>query len=186
MDYHFDKVCDLRLLAEGDMSDFKKIYSDYVHIVYKNVHLLVKEPHFCEEIVQDVFISLWQSRFKLNFGQSILGWLMVVSRNKSLDFLKRQLREPIDYVEDQYLLANSWSDNDDTEFIERQINQLEEAIESLPPRKKEVLKSCKIEELSIAEVARNLGISKETIKEYLKDSYKFIRAYFRLKNNTGR
>jgi len=173
-DLERDEKCDLVI---QDIQSFDYLYHKYHHIVYANILKIVKLPVTAEDILQDVFVSLWENRHKLK-GPSIEGWLFVVSYNKSISFLKRSIKLSVDYVENYRLFDQLISEEDlDESIYLSQVMILEKAVNALPKRKKEVFKLCRLEGKSKEEVASILGISPVSVGDYLKQSNKAIRNY---------
>jgi RNA polymerase sigma-70 factor (family 1) len=169
---------DMLLLAEGNQQTFNDLYEKYYQGVYANIFKLVKSPEFAEDILQDVFESLWKNRQKMGNVESVSSWLFVVSYNKSLSFLKRKLRSSLEFVADYggYEEAISIDESDDSRYA-LQVNILNHAVKTLPARKREVFTLCKMEGRSKEEVASLLSISPDTVKDYLKQSTKHLRHY---------
>lgn len=164
-------------LANGNIGAFNQLYERYHQRVYANILKMVKAPEYAEEILQDVFVSLWQNRFNIRTGESIGGWLFVVSFNKSLTFLKRRLKDSIEFVATYPFEIAEQDDAAVDETYRLQIAILEEAIDELPKRKREVFRLCRYEGKSKEAVAEQLGISPKSVKDYLKQSNKAIKAY---------
>ncbi len=168
----FDELQLIKKMAEGDMNSFDAIYWKYYKAVYGNILKLVQDDASSEDILQDVFLSLWENRKKIDAERSLAGWLFVTSYNRSMTFLKRRLREKMTPV----LL-----DEDSVETVigqpltEIRLNELEKAISSLSPQKQKVFYMCKLKGLSYAETADLMKISRHTVKEYLTAAFRSIK-----------
>ena len=174
---------DTDLLRDADISgmftlqDFSALYNRYANAVYANIFKLVKCTDDAEDILQDVFASLWENRHKLH-SQSINGWLFVVSHNKAMDHLKRQLNYTSDAVTACEALADPIAESHENEArYLQQWQMIIEAVEVLPQRKKEVFQLCRLEGRSKEEVAAIMGISPKSVADYLKQSHKAIKDY---------
>lgn len=165
-------------LANGNVEAFDSLYKQYRGAIYSNILKLVKSPEYAEDILQEVFVSLWQNRYRMRANQSVSGWLFVVSYNKSLTFLKQKVRASIDYVESYQSYEHVIPEEtvDESAYI-AQLHMIEEAVEALPRRKKEVFKLYRFEGKSKEEVASLVGISTDSVKDYLKQSNKAIKDY---------
>ncbi|QQD14027.1 RNA polymerase sigma factor [Sphingobacterium sp. UDSM-2020] len=161
-----------------DMHKFAQLYETYANAVYANILRLVKRPECAEDLLQEVFTALWQNRLKLVDDKSIPGWLFVVSYNKSITFLKKKVKEAIESVDtyDQYLQLEN-EDVIDEDLYEQQIRMIHQAVEKLPKKKREVFKLCRFEGRSADEVAKIMGISSHSVKDYLKQSNRAIKDY---------
>jgi RNA polymerase sigma factor (sigma-70 family) len=163
-------------LLRGSQEMFGMIYEKYHHALYLNVMKLIEDPVETQDIVQDTFLTLWSRRKEIDVERPIGGWLFTVSYHRSVDLLKKRLRQP----------AYAQPAEDDPEELNKalvasQWSLVEEAIDNLPPQKKRVFQLCKLEQRSYEEAAAELGISKYTVNEYLKEGMVFVRKYVREK-----
>jgi RNA polymerase sigma-70 factor (ECF subfamily) len=182
-----EKVTDIELIQSlnaGDAKAFDQLYFCYHKAVFANIIKLVKKQEEAEELLQDVFIALWQNRSKIDAQQSVAGWLAVVSYNKALNFLNKSIKA--------VLIANNVNPMEIADLpeiadpaFELQISLLNEAIEKLPLRKKQAFVLCKLEGKSYEEAAAILNISPNTIKEHIVLATKFIKSYAATKYSTS-
>jgi RNA polymerase sigma-70 factor (ECF subfamily) len=114
----------------------------------------------------------------MNTDKSVPGWLFVVSYNKSMSYLKKKVKESIQFVEN-YDSYHSVAEEifPDKALYEAQLNILEEAVNALSPQKQKVFRLCRFEGKSQEEAAQILGLSIESVKVYLKQSKFFIKEY---------
>lgn len=161
-----------------DRYKFDQLYETHADAVYANILRLVKRPECAEDLLQEVFTTLWLNRLKLRDEKSIPGWLFVVSYNKSMTFLRKKVKEAIESVDtyDQYLQLEN-EETIDENLYEQQISMIHQAVEKLPKKKREVFKLCRFEGRSPEEVAQLMGISKDSVKDYLKQSNRAIKDY---------
>ena len=168
---------DVQQLALGDINAFNRLYAHYHKQVHANILKLVHSPEMASELLQDVFLSLWQNRYKFESRESVGGWLFVVSYNKSLNSIRKKLKETVDYVAEYPHLSVVAHVEEDEEELNRQLALIDDAIEILPARKKEVFMLCRYEGRSKADVAALLGISQQSVADYLKQSNKAIKMH---------
>ncbi|TJZ63059.1 sigma-70 family RNA polymerase sigma factor [Sphingobacterium olei] len=170
---------DVEQMALDDVSAFNRLYAKYHKPVHANILKLVKCPEQATEVLQDVFLALWQNRFKINPNQPVGGWLFVVSHNKSLNVLRRRLKESIEYMAEYPadLVATEENSREKEEVFQLQMQLLEEAVDILPARKREVFRLCRYEGRSKEDVADLLGISTQSVSDYLKQANKAIKEY---------
>lgn len=164
---------------QGDsVAAFDALYRMYFPAVYANILHLVKDSTAAQDIVQEVFIRLWEKRKLLQTGQPVGNWLFVVSYNRSLNHLRSTLRQRLklaalapDTVE---------SEEEEWEVTSIQLDMLERAIDKLPPQRKKVFLLCKMQGKTYAEAATELQISHYTVKEHITKASRFIRDYVRV------
>ncbi|MVT09956.1 RNA polymerase sigma factor [Chitinophaga tropicalis] len=154
-------------LQQDDVAAFDTLYWRYHQAVYRNIFKFVKEPIATEDILQEVYARLWEKRKDINPGQSVAGWLFVISFNLSVDHVRKRLREQTIHKELFNLNTDSddWTDNKD--MYEQQYQLLQEAIAQLSDKKRQIVTMCKLEGKTYDEVAAELNISRNTVKEHL-------------------
>ena len=161
-------------LAKGDRHAFDAIYRQYFYAVYRNSLKITREVNAAEDIVQEVFIALWQKRETIDTKRSVGSWLFVVCYNKSVNFLKRKLKESLVHQQLQQLTSDS---GEEVIYYNLQWEMLEEAIAQLSPQKRKVFELCKLQGKSYEETAAALHPSKHTVKEYLSAAVSFVKEY---------
>lgn len=126
-----------------------------------------------EDVVQDVFVHLWNHWGKLSTHQNLLFWLSTAVKNRCLNILRHQKIQQKNML---HLAAEETSSTDTDEYeILGRIEKIKNAIEQLPAATRDVLKLNMYEELSYNEIAFRLSISKNTVKYHLKLAYKSLR-----------
>lgn len=161
-------------LKEGNIKSFDTLYWKYQKAVYLNVYKLTKSDSIAEDIVQEVFISLWEKRNTINTDRSVAGWLFVSSYNRSVNALKKKLKESLISLEADQLQEDPGSD---FQIEELQLKILEKAVAQLSPQKRRAFELCKLQRKTYEEAAKEMNISKHTVKEYLSDAIQFIKDY---------
>lgn len=173
-----EEIADIIAFGRNDTLAFNRLYQRYHKSVHANILKLVKCPEASVELLQDVFVSLWQNRDRIHQDRPVSSWLFVVSYNMSLNFIRKKLKDSLVFV-DEYPLDFSRPDNDYAEEdpIELQLQLLDEAVSELPRRKKQVFYMCRYEGKSKMDVAATLGISVRTVENYLKDANRMVKEY---------
>src|SRR5574338_872602 len=166
----------LSRLVRDDIKAFDELYWKYQKAVYQNVFKLVRDIALAEDIVQEVFIGLWERRHTIDSSRSVSGWLFVSSYNRSINVLKKKLRESITPIHVDQI---SEEPGVESGLEEAQISLLEKAIEKLPPQKRKVFELCKLRGKTYEEAANEMNISKHTVKEYLSGAVNFIKEFVR-------
>ncbi len=134
------------------------IMNRYATVLYSFVYRIVGETLTAEDIVQEIFITLWVKRRNLKSGPSLRNFLYLSARNLALNYIRTQKIHHA-YV-DNYRLEQSM---DLLVVEEEKYRLLSEAINQLPPRTAEVIKySC--EGISQEEIANKMGITIATVK----------------------
>ena len=172
----YNEVELLSRLEKGDMQAFDDLYWKYQKAVYQNVYKLTRDSIIAEDIVQEVFISLWEKRTTIDTSRSVAGWLFVSSYNRSVNALKKRLKESLAY---KNLAAPHTEPEYDQAATDIQLHVLEKAIGQLTPQQRRVFELCKLQGRSYDETAAELKISKHTVKEYLSAAIASLKEFAR-------
>lgn len=157
--------------------DLKKIFNTYykVLVVYASRFLPLKDE--CEDLVQDIFVDLWEKKSTFPDEISLKVYLYKAARNKCFNIIKHKK------VKDKYAEGKIQVLEDDNLFLkqileEEIVNQLYLAIEMLPPRKKEIIK-LSLKGLKNNEIAETLGLKLQTVKTLKSQTYTILREQFK-------
>lgn len=164
MDSNGDKDLVFRL-HDDDIGAFDILYQKYHQAIYRNIFKLTKDDDIARDILQDIFVALWEKRADINPDQSVSGWLFVLSFNKSISYLRKKVRETA--IVNTMPFAETETDNGDVQLMDEQYYLLQQAINQLSPQRKKVFTLCKLEGKTYEEAAEKLNLSKHTVKEYL-------------------
>ena len=163
-------------LRNDDINAFNTLYWEYHAAVYANALKLIKDPVIAEDIVQETFVTVWGKRHTIDPDQDFAGWLFVISYHKTIDQLKRKLKEVLAHkkisisIEDHSIHVNA-------DVKEEQLAAIEKAMDQLSPQKRKVFELCKVQGRTYKKAAEELHISKYTVKEYLSEALVSIKKY---------
>lgn len=131
-----------------------------------------------EEMVQDIFLKIWMNREALTEVNNFQAYLFVVSKNQTLNVLRKLAKERRDKKE--------WEKDNITLYqateLENSVDYyclIDQAIEQLPPQQKKVYRLSRYKRLKYQEIAQQLNISRETVKKYIQLATTSIGTYIR-------
>lgn len=158
------------------MSAFDIIYKKYSRRLYGFVFRYVKQEVDTEEIVQEVFVKIWQKRDKINVYSSFESFLFTIAHNETINLLKKRATEQkyvehvksLQQIEESYEIANEIHYKE----LEQKFHGL---LDELSPRQKEIFKLSREDGLSHKEIAERLGISSNTVKNHLVTALSFLK-----------
>ena len=166
----------LEKLKTGDIACFELLYSKYSGKLYNYVLSLSKgDFYLAEEIVQNVFVKIWEIRQHISTEGSFNSFVYTVGRNMFLNVVKSRLQEHLyhDYVVDhEAVLDNSVEKEIEYKMLEEQINRL---IEQLPPARRNIYILSRVKNLPNKEIAALLDISENTVESQLNKATQFMR-----------
>lgn len=150
---------DMDRLVDGDEKTFKHLFdSSYVEMVQQAVYY-TNDPDAAEDVVQEVFVRLWEKREELRGIQNIQGYLVFSVKNRCLNHLEHQ--QVVDKYR-QYCLTQEASETD--ENPEALIDEMSKLLEKLPEKRRKVLEMSVLDSKSYAEISGELEISLNTVK----------------------
>ena len=165
----------LEQFKTGDRVAFERIYMEYSPKVYRFSQRYMNNICDIEEIVQDVFVRLWDARMNINSTLNFDNYLFTITRN--LIFNRHRARVNEVYVQDTVLASfEKEYDISEDEIIAQDLSQyIDKIIEQLPPKQQEVFNLSRRQMLTYREIAQQLGISEKTVEAHIYQSLKFIR-----------
>jgi RNA polymerase sigma-70 factor (family 1) len=165
-------------LRQDDLDAFDTFYERYHRGLYFNILKLTKDPDTAQDILQEVFLTLWEKRLTLDPDHPLPSWLFVVAYNKSINHLRKNLRRSVS-LEGAESELKAVREEEEEISVEDRAQLLTEAISQLSPQKRRVLELCKLQGKSYEETAQEMHISRHTVKEYLSMAIAHIKLYIR-------
>ncbi|OQP59588.1 hypothetical protein A3860_36985 [Niastella vici] len=169
----------LNQLIIGDEAAFRQIYLLYSGRLYGNILKLVKSKAVAEEILQEVFIKIWEHRRHIDVNQSFRSYLFRIAENKVCNFYVKASRDRALINTLTGIMSSNYSHVEEAIVSREQAAFLQHAIDTLPPQRKQVFQLCKIEGKSYEEVSALLGISTSTISDHIVKANRFLKEYAR-------
>lgn len=158
-------TCLYKISQENDVASFKMIYRHYFPKLFRFCMAITHTKELAEEIVDDVFMNLWEKRSHLHKIENPDVYLYVAVKNKSLDYLsKNRLRETVDIstISNDYLIFNI--DPEQLMITEEMKKRIYQAIDQLPPRCKHIFSLIKEDGLKYKDVASIMNLSVKTVE----------------------
>lgn len=130
-------------------------------------------------MLQDVFVSIWQKREQLPSIDNILAFVYILCRNKVFNFLRNSKKksalheEYAQYIGEHHDAIHEIHIKDIEQILEQQLNRL-------PPKMRQIFELSRHEDLSHQEISDKLGISKLTVKKQVQNALKVIKSGFHL------
>ena len=163
------------LLKSGDLAAFTEIYNRFKGLLYIYACKITRDDDIAEDLVQDIFIYLWDKRQTINFTSSISSYLYSAVRYKFFDLVdKQKVRE--DYVNAFQAFLDQGEYQTDNYIIEKELSAvIEKEVNNLPAKMREVFLLSRKEYLSNRQIAERLDISEKTVKNQISTALKTLR-----------
>ncbi len=153
---------------------FEALYNRYWEKFYTLCYWHLLEQETAKDIVQELFIDLWDKRDKIDIRETAEGYLKVAVRNRVLNHIRSVNTKRKHYDAARSAIEKETHSEDLNN--ERELRRLyQEEIGKLPPRMKEIYLLNKEQGMSIAQVADQLSLSEQTVKNQLGNALKKIR-----------
>jgi len=167
----------LSSLKQGDMSAFDSIYKIYSSRLYSFVLRYIKQKEDAREIVQEVFIKIWESRSNIDLYSSFESFLFTITYNSAISLLRKRVSER-KYLEHLKLRTQIDQTPEITSEIEfQELNfKIELLLNQLTPRQKEIFQLSRVEGLTHGEIAKKLDISSNTVKNHMVAALSFLKS----------
>lgn len=168
-------------IKKENRNAFRSVYDKYAHKIHHVALRFHLDPTEAKDIVQEVFLTLWEKRDKLREDLSLNAFLLTITKNKILNLHKKKAVHRA--WEQGFIKSNdlfTTHTEDSVLYSDLEENTLH-FIDSLPARKKQIFLLSRQEGFDNAEIADRLNISKRTVENNIYQAEKTIREF--LKNN---
>lgn len=174
--YHTDQAL-LDQIAAGDETAFNLLLDRYWNRIYAVALAYTKSPVVAEDIVQEVFLKLWQKRQTLPVVEKVDNYLFIITRNEVISAMRK--KGPALPLGHQ--LANLLTENGPQPEDRLSLKEIQELIgkgvQQLPAQQQQAWKLSRESGLSHEEIARQMQLSKNTVKNHLVRAISFLRAF---------
>ncbi|RZK77740.1 MAG: RNA polymerase sigma-70 factor [Pedobacter sp.] len=156
---------------------FEVFYKKYYKQLFAIAHRYTSQAPVAEEIVHDVFITIWNKADQLTVQQSMKSYLFKAVVNSSLNFIKKEKSN----AEKQLVYMKVWDESadepHDRHAEEELLNRLEEALKLLPEKCRQVMYLSRFGKLKQQEIADQMNISIKTVKNHLTYGFQKLRIH---------
>ncbi len=164
-------------IQQGEERAFKSLFDKYYSPLCDYSNLYLKNRGIAKEIVGDVFFKLWQQRKSIEIKTSLKAYLFTSVRNHSINQLKGQKLKiaPLD----TYIESTDPHDGEKVLLYNELETVVEDAINTLSDRQREVFKMSRIHGMNYKEISEILSISVHTVQEHIVNAMKNMRTYMK-------
>lgn len=137
----------------------------------------IKQDADAEEIVQDVFVKIWESRYKIDVNASFGSFLFTIAYNTTISLLRKRVSEK-KYLEYLQTLQQSDKSPDlmDTIYFTELNEKVQTILDKLTPRQKEIFQLSRERGLTHDEIAKKLNISVNTVKKHMTNTLTLLKS----------
>jgi RNA polymerase sigma-70 factor (family 1) len=177
MNEHVNEDELIRLIICDDRKAFARLYTLYIDNLYKYLYSICRSEEISEEIVQEIFIRIWENRAKLADISSFKSYIFRCAKNALLNHIKKVRIEStyLHSIDPDFDKSDSKTDD---RIIDNQNNEIaQKAINQLSKKRKEIFELRAKEGLTLDEISIKLSISKGVVKKQFYTSRSIIKEY---------
>lgn len=167
----------IRKFVAGDLTTFEMVFRDYYTPLVRYGNTLLRDPDETEDVVQQVFVSMWEKHAQLDIHTSVRAVLYKAVHNACLNRLKHRK------VRAEYASEYQHSQSEAMQDQELQAKELEvkiqEAIAKMPEQCARIFTMSRFEQLRYQEIADQLGLSVKTVENQMGKALKIVREHLR-------
>ncbi|MEM9832994.1 MAG: sigma-70 family RNA polymerase sigma factor [Bacteroidota bacterium] len=146
---------------------FRRIYEAYGSLVISVCLRYINNRAECEDLTAKLFASLWERRDSLEINGSIRGYLYQAAKLQVSEYfrLAKRREDRLQRAAEKLDLYNVVVENE--VWYRDFLQHLEEAIEDLPPKRREAFRLVKLEGLSVKQVSQQMSLAETTVTTHL-------------------
>ncbi|WP_141504202.1 RNA polymerase sigma factor [Paenibacillus luteus] len=179
----------IQKIANRDSAALEQLYDRYERQIYSFVYRIVKDAMAAEEVVQELFIRVWNSAERLDTGEAagkISSWMFTIARNLSVDWIRKQGRKPLEASEEGVLERVAAFKSTEQEVEHKMLGeQMQEALRELNEDQKQVVDLIYFKGYTQQEVSLNQDIPLGTVKSRVRLALKQLRKRFETTRKEG-
>ncbi len=171
------------LLQSGDATAFETIYRLYANNLYIFACSYISDKITAEDIVQEVFVTLWDHRKTIQIKSNVHGYLFRMVKNRCLDYLRKPQKTISiegEEVDERRINYQALQDEGASLLIESELEKsIHDAIELLPDSCRAVFLKIRIDGMKYREAANELNISVKTVESHMTKALKHLRVHLK-------
>lgn len=166
-------------ITKGDRRAFELFYNRWYAVVYHNLTIFIKDEEDRLDLLQDIFLTIWQKREKLVEVKDFTAFVYILCRNRVFNFLRNTKK--LGNLHEEYTRFKEEGFDPAYEVNIKDIEMiLQQQIQKLPPKMRHIFELSRFEELSHQEISEKLSISKLTVKKQVQHALKVIKSGFHI------
>ena len=170
----------LQRASTGDRNAYAVLYQFYLPKLYHYLYGILRSKEDTEEILQDIFLKLWEKKEELTEITTLNSYLFKIARNRLMNLYDHQKvrRKAMDYIGRD---GETTGDNAENSLIYKQYSEIvQRALNQLPPKRRQVFEMSLQQDMSHDQIAENMQISKSMVKKQLVAANRHVKEYLHL------
>ncbi|MCG6187991.1 RNA polymerase sigma factor [Maribellus maritimus] len=166
-------------IKRGEKDAYRKLFEKYAPKIYHFSFTYLKNNDDAEELVQNVFIKIWEKRTTLDSTQNLKSFIFKIAVNTIYDLIRRK---NIEHAFEDYARLNYETKENNTwhsVIFEEMKQHLHKLVAQLPEQQQKIFQLSKLEGLTNDEIAKTLNLSKRTVENHLYRALAFLKKHFK-------
>lgn len=165
----------LVLLKAGDKTAFTSLYQQYAPSLTAFAASKISSLDEAKDIIHDLFVYIWDQRESIEITGSLKSFLFAAVRYRVIDHIRKNITRR-EYAAMLQQLSDSVSTATEDELVSKNLEHtLEHVVEKLPSRTKQIYRLSRNRHLAVKEIASELGLSEQTVKNQLSTALHHLR-----------
>jgi RNA polymerase sigma-70 factor (ECF subfamily) len=165
-------------LKKNNISAFNTLYSNFSKPLYIYLLQKLKDPELCNDVLQDIFVNIWEKRESLNIDTSLKAYLYQAARYKIIDIYRTDVKYQR-YLADLagYMMVDPSSITDRIDN-RKKLKEIETAVNNMPERMREIFILSRFEHQSTRDIATKTNLSPQTVKNQISKALRLLRVNY--------
>ncbi|TWI98802.1 RNA polymerase sigma-70 factor (ECF subfamily) [Mucilaginibacter frigoritolerans] len=165
-------------LKKNNISAFNTLYSNFSKPLYIYLLQKLKDSELCNDILQDIFVNIWEKRESLNINTSLKAYLYQAARYKIIDIYRNDVKYQR-YLADLagYLMVDPSSITDRIDN-RKKLQEIETAVNNMPERMREIFILSRFEHQTTRDIATKTNLSPQTVKNQISKALRLLRVNY--------
>lgn len=164
------------LLSADEQRSFRILYDKYWQELYRKAIARLQNEDDAEDVVQEVFVSLWRNRHSISVEDSLAPYLFSALKYATLKLLYRKAKKGLILPKSLQNIEVESSTVENYIDCKELTQNIEHEVQNLPGRMREIYQLSRVEQLRNAEIAARLNISEQTVKNTLTVTLKRLKS----------
>lgn len=163
------------LLKDDDEAAFAEIYKRYAKSLTDFTASKLFNLEDAQDIIHNLFVRFWEDRKQVNISSNLKTYLFTITRHRIIDKIRRNITRK-EYAAMLQSLTNAYQPDIEQQIAAKELQRtIENSLNELSPKVKEIYQLSREENLSIPEIAKKLGLSQQTVKNQLSTALSHLR-----------
>lgn len=151
-------------VQEGDLVAYRFLFDTYFSDLCRFIKLFLNDSSIAEQIALDIFVNLWEKKDQVKIQQSLKGYLFKSAKYKAVSYLRQKKNDIILDIDQPEFLDRDGLTPENVMELEKLREIIDEAINDLPPKSRQIYRMAKEENLSHKQIAEILELSPKTVE----------------------